>query len=63
MTLYPLADEVTLRKVVDLELIQTRVTTLAEIPEAIRYLHDRPQVDLYLEWNEEVAENGVSKGA
>jgi glutamyl-tRNA synthetase len=45
MTLYPLADEVTLRKVVDLELIQTRVTTLAEIPEAIRYLHDRPQVD------------------
>jgi glutamyl-tRNA synthetase len=45
MTLYPLTDEPTLRKVVDLELIQTRVVTLADVPPAIRYLHERPEID------------------
>ncbi len=35
----------TLRTVIDLELIQSRVVRLAEIPEAIRYLHERPEID------------------
>jgi glutamyl-tRNA synthetase len=34
-----------LRQVTELELVQTRVTTLAEVPEAIRYLHERPAID------------------
>jgi glutamyl-tRNA synthetase len=45
MALYPMTDGTTLAKVVELELIQTRITTLAEIPEAIRYLHERPMID------------------
>lgn len=45
MQLYPFVDEPTLRKVVDLELIQTRITTLADVPNAIRYLHERPEVE------------------
>lgn len=34
-----------LRQVIDLELVQTRARTLGEIPEAIRYLHERPAID------------------
>jgi glutamyl-tRNA synthetase len=34
-----------LQKVVDLELIQSRVTKLTEVPAAIRYLHERPEID------------------
>ncbi|MEX2394145.1 MAG: glutamate--tRNA ligase [Actinomycetota bacterium] len=34
-----------LRKVLELELIQTRVNTLLEVPDAIRYLHERPPVE------------------
>jgi glutamyl-tRNA synthetase len=45
MALYPVTDETTLRKVVDLELIQTRIATLADVPGAIRYLHERPEID------------------
>ena len=45
MALYPLTDEPTLRKCVELELIQTRITTLADVPGAIRYLHERPEID------------------
>lgn len=35
----------TLRTVLDKELVQTRVKTLAEVPEAIRYLYERPEID------------------
>ncbi len=45
MTLYPMTAEATLRRVVELELIQTRITTLADVPDAIRYLHERPEID------------------
>ena len=45
MALYPLVDEQMLRKVVDLELIQTRITTLADVPDAIRYLSERPEIE------------------
>jgi glutamyl-tRNA synthetase len=45
MSLYPFTDEPTLRKVAELELIQTRITTLADVPGAIRYLHERPEID------------------
>lgn len=34
-----------LSKVIELELIQSRVVTLAEVPDAIRYLYERPRVD------------------
>jgi glutamyl-tRNA synthetase len=34
-----------LRKALELELLQTRVKTLAEVPGAIRYLHERPTID------------------
>jgi glutamyl-tRNA synthetase len=45
MALYPLTDEAALRKAAELELIQTRITTLADAPGAIRYLHERPEID------------------
>jgi glutamyl/glutaminyl-tRNA synthetase len=45
MQLYPMTDEPTLRKVVELEMIQTRITTLADVGDAIRYLHERPAID------------------
>ena len=35
----------TLRRALDLELVQTRVKTLAEVPDAIAYLHERPATD------------------
>jgi glutamyl-tRNA synthetase len=34
-----------LHSVIELELIQSRVTKLDEVPEAIRYLHERPSID------------------
>lgn len=34
-----------LRTVLEKELVQTRVKTLSEIPEAIRYLYERPEID------------------
>lgn len=43
--LAPDVPEDTLRTVIDLELIQSRVLRLAEIPDAIRYLHERPVID------------------
>jgi glutamyl-tRNA synthetase len=45
LDLYPDTPRETLRKVIDLELIQSRVVRLSEIPDAIRYLHERPDVD------------------
>jgi glutamyl-tRNA synthetase len=43
--LYPDLPKDTLRKTIDLELIQTRITTLSEVQDAIRYLHTRPDID------------------
>src|SRR5207247_1117712 len=34
-----------LRQALDLDLLQTRVKTLAEVPDAIAYLAQRPQID------------------
>jgi glutamyl-tRNA synthetase len=34
-----------LRAALELDLLQTRVKTLAEVPDAIRYLHERPSID------------------
>jgi glutamyl-tRNA synthetase len=34
-----------LRTALELDLLQTRVKTLAEVPDAIRYLHERPAID------------------
>ncbi|MCI0634798.1 MAG: glutamate--tRNA ligase family protein, partial [Actinobacteria bacterium] len=45
LQLYPDADPEILRKVIELELIQSRVVRLAEIPDAIRYLSERPVID------------------
>ncbi|MCI0637219.1 MAG: hypothetical protein L0206_25385, partial [Actinobacteria bacterium] len=45
LVLYPDTPEDVLGKVTELELIQTRITRLDEVPEAIRYLHERPAVD------------------
>ncbi len=45
LDLFPDTPSDTLRKVIDLERIQSRVVRLAEIPDAIRYLHERPVID------------------
>jgi glutamyl/glutaminyl-tRNA synthetase len=42
--LYPDTPRDVLQKVAELELIQTRVSRLDEVPDAIRYLYERPQV-------------------
>ena len=39
-----------LKKVLDLELIQSRVTKLSEVPDAVRYLHERPEIDRQSKW-------------
>lgn len=43
--LYPDIPREPLRRAVDLELLQTRVQTLSEVPTAIHYLHSRPDID------------------
>jgi glutamyl-tRNA synthetase len=45
LDLYPDLPQDLMRQVVELDLIQTRVTTLAEVPDAIRYLQERPTID------------------
>lgn len=45
MTLYPLVDEAMLRNVAELQLLQTRITTLADVPDAIGYLSERAEID------------------
>jgi glutamyl-tRNA synthetase len=45
MDIYPNTPHDVLEKVVDLNLIQTRVVRLEEVPAAIRYLHARPRID------------------
>jgi glutamyl-tRNA synthetase len=45
LELYPETPEDVLRKVTELDLIQTRIARLDEVPAAIRYLHERPAVD------------------
>jgi glutamyl-tRNA synthetase len=43
--LHPETHAASLRKALELELVQSRVVRLAEIPEAIRYLHERPPIE------------------
>jgi glutamyl-tRNA synthetase len=45
LELFPDTPREILRKTIDLELIQSRVVRLTEIPDAIRYLHQRPEID------------------
>jgi glutamyl-tRNA synthetase len=44
LELYPETPEDILRRVTELELIQTRITRLDEVPASIRYLHERPTI-------------------
>jgi glutamyl-tRNA synthetase len=43
--LHPEVPAETLRRSIDMDLIQTRVKTLSEVPHAIHYLHTRPAID------------------
>ena len=45
LDLYPDTPADLLRKVTELELIQTRIVRLEEVPSAIRYLHERPTIE------------------
>jgi glutamyl-tRNA synthetase len=45
LELFPDVPREVLSKVIELDMIQSRVVTLAEVPDAIRYLHERPHVD------------------
>jgi glutamyl-tRNA synthetase len=45
LELFPETPQDGLRKALELELVQTRVETLAQIPRDIRYLYERPEID------------------
>jgi glutamyl-tRNA synthetase len=45
LDLFPDTPADVLRSVVELDLLQTRVTLLSEVPDAIRYLHQRQAID------------------
>jgi glutamyl-tRNA synthetase len=45
LELYPETPRALLEKVTELDLIQTRIVRLDEVPAAIGYLHERPQID------------------
>ncbi len=45
LELHPEVPKEVLRRTIDLELVQSRVKTLSEVPDAIRYLHERPTPD------------------